>query len=1062
MVVFQALAWDGRDDEETNQYIITIFGRAQDGKSVSVSTPFKPYFFCKMGPNQATAPSVPDSLKRTTQFKDLWGFQNGKKHKYAHYEFPTLASWRQGKSFTRRKGMQHYEANIDPVLRFMHRSGIKSTGWLDTGSKCYKDQRTHCDQCLYCAEWTDLKPVDRDDMAPLKVASLDIEAFSESGAFPDASQPNDACFQIAVSWEPLGQPQKRKSVCLCWPQTTKPRNSGRWELRAYETERDMLNAFGELVQKEDFDVLTGWNIFGFDFEFMATRAKMVGAWDFWRLSRLTTVEDSEKELLIKKLSSGALGDNVLKMLPMPGRFAFDLMGDVKREKKLESYSLNHVSSVYLGDQKIDMPVKEMFDAFRAADPRRLGKVAEYCAKDTQLPLDLMAKLATMYNLLEMAKATWVPINYLSERGQQIKVFSQLARKARELGYLIPTIYQDQMKVDEGKYQGATVLKACKGAYYTPITALDFASLYPSIMCAHNLCYSTMVMDPKYLGLPGVEYETLNGITWVQKDGGRDGLLPLVLAELKAFRKQAKKDMAKAKGTPMEAVYDGKQLAYKVSMNSMYGFTGVSKGMLPLKEIASTVTWRGRQMIEETKDYVETNFPGAVVRYGDSVVGDTPVVVRYMEGPSQVLTIEQLATEWAPMEGDKESCELHGWESWTDEGWTPIERVIRHKTDKEIFRVLAHGGVVDCTEDHSLLRPDGQPLKPHECEVGQEVMVKKLPCANWASVPVESMGLEDKVAAMKYWIAMENQGLTPFLESGRVRVSTGPDSPNGLVKKICSLGQTDDWVYDLTTGNHHFHAGVGGMIVHNTDSVMVQFAIPDGADPLESSWEQGERAAEECTKLFKAPNDLELEKVYYPFILYSKKRYAAKQWSKDYKSGKVTLDKVDIKGLQMVRRDNAPYTRNSCKDILNLILESKDPKPAIALARERAQELKEGKVDLDQLVLSRKLAGSYKSNALPHVTVVEKMRKRAPGSEPRSGDRVPFVICKGGRNDKMFEKAEDPTWVKEKGVPIDYQYYFTNQFQSPVSDLLEPLVHDTSTLFSQDTKRQVTLMRFMSK
>lgn len=103
-----------------------------------------------------------------------------------------------------------------------------------------------------------------------------------------------------------------------------------------------------------------------------------------------------------------------------------------------------------------------------------------------------------------------------------------------------------------------------------------------------------------------------------------------------------------------------------------------------------------------------------------------------------------------------------------------------------------------------------------------------------------------------------------------------------------------------------------------------------------------------------------------------------------------------------------------------------------------------------------------SAGLPHVTVVEKMRKRAPGSEPRSGDRVPFVICKGGRNDKMFEKAEDPTWVKEKGVPIDYQYYFTNQFQSPVSDLLEPLVHDTSTLFSQDTKRQVTLMRFMSK
>ena len=98
-----------------------------------------------------------------------------------------------------------------------------------------------------------------------------------------------------------------------------------------------------------------------------------------------------------------------------------------------------------------------------------------------------------------------------------------------------------------------------------------------------------------------------------------------------------------------------------------------------------------------------------------------------------------------------------------------------------------------------------------------------------------------------------------------------------IKKLELLGETDDYVYDLTTGSHHFHVGPGELVVHNTDSVMVEFDVGDrkGVEAVEYSWKIGERAAEECSALFKAPNNLELEKVYWPFFLYSKKRYAAK-------------------------------------------------------------------------------------------------------------------------------------------------------------------------------------------
>ena len=428
-----------------------------------------------------------------------------------------------------------------------------------------------------------------------------------------------------------------------------------------------------------------------------------------------------------------------------------------------------------------------------------------------------------------------------------------------MGFMVPTIRYGA--IPEEPYEGATVLDAQKGAYYTPITALDFEALYPSIMMAHNLCYSTYVMDEKNYGnVPGVTYETFEiGDRKYKFAQGVESLLPSILLELKQFRKNAKKDMAAATGS-MKEVYNGKQLAYKVSMNSVYGFTGAGKGILPCVPIASTTTCRGRGMIDETKKYVEENFPGAKVRYGD------------------------------------------------------------------------------------------------------------------------------------------------------------------------------------------------------TDSVMVEFDVGDrkGVDAVKYSWEVGERAAEECSALFKKPNNLELENVYWPYFLYSKKRYAAKLWTKG-KDDQMHMDYIDIKGLQVVRRDNTPHVREVCKELLDVVLTSSDPGPPRELAKERAIELLSGDVPHEKLILSQSLSDTYKVDGKnvsitspesvninqAHVQVVVKMRERKPGSEPQSGDRVPYLLTKtGDPKARAFEKSEDPKFVEEQDIPVDYHYYFQNKFLNPVCDLLEPLFENT--------------------
>ena len=872
-VKFQALTWEPIDTDD--EHLVSIFGKTEDGKSICVTTKFTPYFFIKL-PERVTQQTIqeiyrvldkksPDCLVSYSimKSKDVWGFQNNKEFSYMKLDFKNLKSRRRLDYILRTPvqmsyGMERFkvfESNIDPVLRLMHRTGIQSTGWLDAGDSCVRTHLAKVNIDLFCNDWRTLKPLERDDIAPFVVASFDIECNSSTGKFPDPNVRDDACFQIAISLCTFGNDEPYDKTCLCYKNTDSKLEGS--NIISFDTEREMLEAFQKYIHDKDVDIMTGWNIFGFDLNYIYTRAFMTGCDpEFFRLGKL---KSQECEISIKKLSSSALGDNVLKLLPMSGRFIFDMFHEVKKGYKLDSYSLNNVSKLYLGDQKIDMSPREMFARYVEGDPVKLREVAEYCIKDTLLPHKLMKKMCILLNLVEMAKATWVPLCFLVERGQQIKVFSQLSKKARELGFMIPTIRYGQLP--EEQYEGATVLDAQKGAYYTPITALDFEALYPSIMMADNLCYSSYVMNEKEYGnVPGIEYETFKiGDKTYKFAQDIPSLLPAILFELKQFRKKAKKDMANATGY-MKEVYNGKQLAYKVSMNSVYGFTGAGKGILPCVPIASTTTYRGRAMIEETKNYVEENFPGSKVRYGD------------------------------------------------------------------------------------------------------------------------------------------------------------------------------------------------------TDSVMVEFNVGDrtGEEAVKYSWEIGEQAAKECSALFKKPNNLELEKVYWPYFLYSKKRYAAKLWTKG-KDDQMHMDYIDIKGLQVVRRDNTPHVREVCKELLDVVLTSSDTGPPKELAKERAIELLSGDIPHEKLILSQGLSDSYKVNGnsvsikspescninQAHVQVVNKMRVRKPGSEPQSGDRVPYLLTNtGDPKARAFEKSEDPVYVKENNIPVDYKYYFINKFLNPVCDLLDPLFENT--------------------
>jgi DNA polymerase delta subunit 1 len=196
-------------------------------------------------------------------------------------------------------------------------------------------------------------------------------------------------------------------------------------------------------------------------------------------------------------------------------------------------------------------------------------------QDAYLPQRLMDKLMSFVNYTEMARVTGVPFNYLLARGQQIKVISQLYRKARSENLVIPNLKSEG---SDEQYEGATVIEPRKGYYSEPVATLDFSSLYPSIMQAHNLCYTTLLTartierlnlkkDDDYIITPNNGLRSFFDLVDVDcfvKPHRRKGILPTILADLLAARKQAKTDLKKETDPFKKAVLDGRQLALKVS------------------------------------------------------------------------------------------------------------------------------------------------------------------------------------------------------------------------------------------------------------------------------------------------------------------------------------------------------------------------------------------------------------------------------------------------------------------------------------------------------------------
>jgi len=246
------------------------------------------------------------------------------------------------------------------------------------------------------------------------------------------------------------------------------------------------------------------------------------------------------------------------------------------------------------------------------------------------------------------------------------------------------------------------------------------------------------------------------------------------------------------------------------------------------------------------------------------------------------------------------------------------------------------------------------------------------------------------------------------------------------------------------------------IYGDTDSVFFTFNLETlegvpirGALALEITIELAQEAGHLASAFLKAPHDLEYEKTFMPFCLLSKKRYVGILYEHDPTKGK----RKEM-GIVLKRRDNAPIVKDIYGGIIDILMKEKDIGKAVAFLKGCLRNMVDEKYPMDKLVITKSLRSGYKKpQQIAHKVLADRMTSRDPGNKPSSGDRIPYVfIHNADKKALQGQRIENPTFVREHGLKIDYAHYITNQIMKPVQQLFALVLEDIWKFQHKSAKR----------
>lgn len=593
--------------------VIRLFGRTDEGKSICCHVPgIEPYFYVNTDDDlEAISERIREKLNqinKSGKIKRVEIVQRFEPIGYQKSMKPML------KVFTHEPGnvpeirddiaeipgvKAVYEADILFRARYLIDNDFHGMRWLRGKGKKINPSGYACDEIL---EISEVEETERKAPADLRYFAFDIECLPEDGNMPTPDR--SPVIMVSMSFNPVFE--GKETIVLI----AKPANGMDNDVEACADEATLLKRFFEIFREYDPDVVAGYNSNGFDVPYIADRVKILNSSGH---NIDSAVGRDRRYLSYRKIGTQTL-------VSIPGRVVVDALPIIRQQFSLKRYTLRNVSQELLGREKLDVSAGEMEEHWND-DGKKLRKFVDYARRDSELALELVLELKLLDKYIALSQVSGTIIQDVVSGGQTNMVEQLLLTEFGKQKRVMSSKPDDKTSAKRRhlneSLKGGAVLEPEKGLHEN-VLVLDYKSLYPTIIMAYNLCYTTVLEDVNYDDEDVISSPT--GARFV-KPNIYKGIVPAVLENLLAQRSETKRQMKKITDENEYRVLDATQLALKILLNSFYGYSGYARARLYSLEMAGSVTAIGRENISRTENIVCDKIGTLVLREGEAFLKD---------------------------------------------------------------------------------------------------------------------------------------------------------------------------------------------------------------------------------------------------------------------------------------------------------------------------------------------------------------------------------------------------------------------------------------------------------
>ena len=773
------------------------------------------------------------------------------------------------------------------------------------------------------------------------------------------------------------------------------------EIETYTTEADVLTAWTRLIQKENPDIIIGYNIFGFDYQFMFRRAVETGCYeDFLKLSRNQgelcanagggaggasggfinpNTEITADNVAIEQTKIAlASGQYDLHYIKMTGRLQVDVYNYLRRDFNLSSYKLDDVSSYFIGDAVKSVEYDAATDTTRIISGNLLGlEVGNFVKfEQTNHSTDLY-KDGHKFKVIAIPAASdgGGGGGFIVE-GSATPDMKMMVRWGLAKDDVSP---QDIFRMtNEGPKERAVIAKYCIqdcNLVHHLMNKIDIITGYTEMAKICSVPISFLVMRGQgikltsYVAMKCREKNTLMPV--IDKDRSESGYEGAIVLPPKC----------------------GLYLDNPVACNdysSLYPSSMISENLSHDSKVWTKEYDNDGNLVRETGEQRYDNLPG--YKYVD-ITYDT---YRWTRPKSATKT----AAAAVKVKCGTKVCRFAQFPEG-EKGIMPAileELLLARKTTRKLAEKQTDAFMANILDKRQL---------------GYKVTANSLYGQCGAKT---STFYEVDVAA-----STTATGRKLLTYARRVVEEAYGDI----------MLPTSHPKYPIVHSKAEYIYG-------DTDSVFFTFnlAMPEGTpirgkDAIEITIELAKQVGDYSSKFLKSPHGWVYEKTICPFALLRKKGYVGVYYEQNPNKGK-----LKSMGIVLKRRDNAPIVKEIYGGIIDILMKEQNVDRAIAFLREKLQYMIDQKCPIEKLIITKSLRSDYKNpQQIAHKVLADRMGVRDPGNKPNTGDRIPYAyIHNDAKGALQGDKIEHPDYIHAKKLQLNYSFYITNQIMKPVQQL----------------------------